>query len=380
MSRDSADQALMANLRVPSLVKRLYNTAVCNELLYDFRSDTVTRPTSRMLQAMVASSVGDDVFREDPSVNEFERFIAEYCGKESALFCSSGTLSNQLAVRAHLNRPPPYTVLLHKRSHLNLYENSGIAAHCGAGTVTIDKLDTASDVTDNIWPDDGDVHSSPTALVALENTLDGEILPYELLNSIANGLSGRVPVHLDGARLWNAAAATNVPIRRWTEAVDSVSLCFSKALGAPVGSVLAGNADFVSRARRFRKLYGGGWRQAGLLAAAAHEAFLEHFPHQLAADHARAHELGRLLVELPGNLFQTTKAVQTNMVWVRATNKLFNWEDCHRLLKERYKVLIPTCSNTAENRLVLHFQVNDEACELLISGIKEYLSKAGICH
>ena len=261
----------------------------------DLRSDTVTRPTPAMRRAMMEAEVGDDVFGDDPTVQALERRVADLAGKEAALYVPSGTMGNQLALKCHTE--PGDEVLLERESHIFLYEqgglgaNSGCLAHLVAGERgAIAPEQVAAAVRD--WSRDD--HVARVRLVCLENTHNrqgGVIVPLERLRAVAEtARSLGVAVHLDGARLWNAGVATGIPVRDWAATADSVMMCFSKGLGAPVGSILAGSGDFVRRARRVRKRWGGGMRQVGILAAACLHA-LDHHVERLAEDHRRARTL-----------------------------------------------------------------------------------------
>jgi threonine aldolase len=285
--------------------------------MIDLRSDTVTRPTPAMRAAMHSAEVGDDVFGEDPTVNRLEERVANLLGHESALFVPSGTMSNQIAVKAHTQ--PGDELLCDVNCHVYNYEVGGPAALSG---VTCRPLDGDHGVLDvchlegKVRPTDDD-HVVRTRLVCLENTHNrggGRVYPLEKVKAIRawtrrHGLA----LHLDGARLWNAVVATGTPARGWGEQFDSVSVCFSKGLGAPVGSALAGPRDFIARARKVRKLLGGGMRQAGVLAAAALYA-LDHHVDRLAEDHAHARVLARAVRDTPG-LRLDPPEVQTNLVW-----------------------------------------------------------------
>src|SRR4051812_14785417 len=261
-----------------------------SQSFFDLRSDTVTRPTAGMRAAMAAAEVGDDVFGEDPTVNRLEQRVAALLGKEAALFVSSGTMSNQICVRAHTQ--PGDELLCDTSCHIYNSEAGGVAIHSGVTCRTLLGDGGILDVTqleDKIRPDDE--HLVRTRLVCLENTHNrggGKVYPLEKIQAIrawakANGLL----MHLDGARLWNAHVATGIALATWGVNFDTVSVCFSKGLGSPLGSALAGSRDFVARARRNRKLFGGGMRQAGIVASAALYA-LDHHVERLAEDHRNA--------------------------------------------------------------------------------------------
>src|SRR5579872_4376734 len=265
------------------------------DALIDLRSDTVTRPTPGMRAAMAAAEVGDDVFHEDPTVNKLEERVAALLGKEAALFVPSGTMSNQTAVKTHTQ--PGDELLCEANCHIYNYEAGGPAVLSGVMCRTVEGdygvLDL-SQLEDKVRPVND--HLVRTRLVCLENTHNrggGRVFPIEKVRAISawarkNGLI----MHLDGARLWNAVVASGVPAAEWSRHFDTVSVCFSKGLGAPIGSALSGPRDFITRARRVRKLFGGGMRQAGVIAAAALYA-LEHHIDRLAEDHRNAQVIAR---------------------------------------------------------------------------------------
>ena len=281
----------------------------------DLRSDTITQPTQAMRAVMAAAEVGDDVFGDDPTVQRLEERVAIILGKEAAVFVPSGTMANQIAVRAHTE--PGDEILLDANAHIYYYEGgspaalSGVMCRCLPG---VRGVFTEADVQAALRPPNQ--HFPPTKLICLENTHNrggGNIWPLERIAEIA-AVAGQnlLRLHLDGARLWNAAVATGIPERNYAAYFDTVSVCFSKGLGAPVGSALAGPATFIQRARRFRKQFGGGMRQAGILAAGALYA-MEHHRDRLADDHANARLLAEGLARLPG-LQLDPALVTTNMV------------------------------------------------------------------
>ncbi|MFC5697420.1 low-specificity L-threonine aldolase [Pseudomonas sp. GCM10022186] len=281
--------------------------------LIDLRSDTVTQPTPGMREAMQRAELGDDVYGEDPTVNRLEASLAERLGFEAALFVPTGTMSNLLGLMAHCERGDEYIV--GQQAHTYKYEGGGAAVLGSIQPQPIDgevdgSLDLAK-VEAAIKQDD--FHFARTRLLALENTMQGKVLPLDYL-AAARELTRRrgLGLHLDGARLYNAAVKLGVDAREITRHFDSVSVCLSKGLGAPVGSVLCGSAALIARARRLRKMVGGGMRQAGLLAAAGLYA-LDHQVERLADDHANAERLGAGLRELG----YVIEPVQTNMVYVQ---------------------------------------------------------------
>ncbi len=271
-------------------------------MIIDLRSDTVTRPTQGMLEAMMKAPVGDDVFGDDPTVNALEAKAAGMFGMEAALFCASGTMANQVAIKAHTQ--PGDEVICNELSHIYYYEGGGIAMNSGASVCLLpgDKgRITASQVRAHINPVE-DVHRPLSRLVSVENTMNkggGSIYDFKELIAIGkvckeNGLK----YHLDGARLFNALVETNETPEDFGKLFDSISICLSKGLGAPVGSVLMGSKEFITKARRIRKVFGGGMRQAGFLAAAGIHA-LDNHVERLKDDHRRARQLAGILATLP---------------------------------------------------------------------------------
>ncbi|OZI74158.1 low-specificity L-threonine aldolase [Bordetella genomosp. 12] len=282
--------------------------------MIDFRSDTVTRPSAAMLQAMTGAPVGDDVMGDDPSVIALQQAVAARAGKEAGLFFPTGTQSNLAGIMAHCGRGDEY--LVGQLAHTYKYEGGGAAVlgsiqpqpieHEADGTLPIAKLEAAVKPV-------GDAHYARTRLLALENTFHGKVIPQAyVLEATAFARSRGLATHLDGARVFNASVASGLSLSELCQPFDTVSICFSKGLGAPVGSVLVGSQALIDQARRWRKVLGGGMRQSGVLAAAAHYA-LEHNVARLADDHDNAHRLGQGLAALPG---VQVLAQSTNMVFV----------------------------------------------------------------
>lgn len=271
-----------------------------SDIRYDFRSDTVTRPTKAMRDAMNAASVGDDVYGEDPTVNRLEREAAELLDKEAGLFCTSGTQSNLIALMIHCGRGDEF--IAGQMAHLYRWEGGGASVLGSIQPQPIpNQLDGSlalQDIADAIKP--LDPHFAVTRLLALENTFGGQVLPQAYVDA-ASTLARRhgLSLHLDGARLFNAAIASAVPASRLARDFDTVSICLSKGLGAPVGSVLVGSRNMIEKGRRLRKLLGGGMRQAGIIAAAGIHA-LHHHIDRLAEDHENASQLAAGLARLPG--------------------------------------------------------------------------------
>ena len=267
-------------------------------MIVDFRSDTVTKPSSAMLDAMFSAETGDDVFGEDPTVNALQNYVANYFGKEASLFCSSGTQTNQIAINVHVQ--PGGEVICHEESHIYKYEGGGIAKNSGAsvrllqgnrGRITKEQIEK--------WINpEQDVHFPLTQLISLEDTANrggGAIYNFEDIKNISDfSRSKKIPLHLDGARLMNALIETKIDPKEYAQQFDSISLCLSKGLGAPIGSVLIGSNDFIKKAHRVRKVFGGGMRQAGIIAAGGLYA-LQNNVDRLAIDHFHAKSLSETM-------------------------------------------------------------------------------------
>lgn len=284
--------------------------------LVDLRSDTVTKPSLGMRTAMAEAEVGDDVYHEDPSVNRLEAMVAALYGKEAALYVASGTMANQLAIRAQTHHGDE--VIMERTSHPFNSEAGALAALAGVQVNLIDGKRGLMEVEQiKAVVRTPNVHHAPTALICLENTHNrggGSIWPLDAIRTIREfAHSVEVPMHLDGARLMNACVATGLTPKDYAQYFDSCTLCLSKGLGAPVGSLVIGSKDFIARAHRFRKQFGGGMRQAGILAAAGIYA-LEHNVERLAEDHLNAKRLAKGIAEIDG-LDIDEKAVETNILF-----------------------------------------------------------------
>jgi len=289
--------------------------------MIDLRSDTITQPTPEMRRAMADAAVGDDVLGDDPTVLALEQRTAELLGKEAAVYMPSGTMTNQVAIRAHTEAGDE--VLMDANAHTFFYEGGGPAALSGVMCRLLPGVRgifTADDVRAALRP--SDVHFPVTKLLCVENTHNrggGSIWPLEQIADVAAAArDAGLTMHLDGARLWNASVAAGIPESDYAAPFDTVSVCFSKGLGAPVGSCLAGTAPLIERARRFRKMFGGGMRQAGIIAAGAMYA-LENHRDRLAEDHANARTLAEGISDLPG-IELDLSTVETNIVMFRITS------------------------------------------------------------
>lgn len=336
----------------------------------DLRSDTITRPTQAMRKAMAEAEVGDDVLGDDPTVKELERRTAELLGKEAALFVPSGTMANQVAIRCHTQ--PGDEILLDAYSHIYWYEGGAPAALSGVNCRVLPGLNgifTAEQVRSALRP--VNIHYATTRLLTLENTHNrggGSIWPLPQQQAVcAVAREAGISIHLDGARLWNASVATGISESDYASDFDSVSVCFSKGLGAPVGSALAGSGEFIERARRFRKQFGGGMRQSGIIAAAALYA-LTHHRTRLAEDHAHAKRLVKGLNTIHGIRVNSDDVV-TNMVYIDIEDRTA--EILAGQLRERNVLVLPTGPNTV--RAVTSLEVVADDIERVIETIREAL-------
>ncbi|MEO5562605.1 MAG: GntG family PLP-dependent aldolase [Chitinophagaceae bacterium] len=291
-------------------------------MIIDFRSDTVTKPGPGMLEAMMKAPVGDDVFGEDPSINELESMSADMFGMEAGIFCPSGTMTNQIAIKCHTQ--PGDEVICDESSHVYQYEGGGIAFNSSASVKLLygDRgRITAAQVKEAINPDDA--HRARTSLVSLENTSNrggGSCYDFEEMKKIGQVCSQhQLSFHLDGARLWNALVAKKESPKQYGELFDSISICLSKGLGTPVGSLLLGKKDLIKKARRVRKVFGGGMRQAGFLAAAGIYA-LKHNIERLKEDHEHSRQLADVLSKK--DFVKKILPVETNIIIFEVTDRL----------------------------------------------------------
>jgi threonine aldolase len=333
----------------------------------DFRSDTVTKPTSKMREAMANAPVGDDVYGDDPTVNDLEIWAAERHGFEAALFTSSGTQANLLGLMAHCERGDEY--LCGQQAHNYRYEAGG-AAVLGSiqpqpiennpdGTIDLSKLSAA------IKPDD--CHFARTKLLSLENTINGKVLPLSYLADARAFVDAHnLSLHLDGARVYNAATALNIDVKEIAQYFDSMTICLSKGLGAPVGSLLLGDKAYIDKARRIRKMVGGGMRQAGILAAAGKLALTEHVT-QLKEDHANAKLLAKRLSQLQGFTVNVDR-VETNIVFAKLDEHI-NISNIAKQLEQQEILISP--GNPI--RFVTHRDVSSQDIETLVSKIGQLL-------
>lgn len=337
-------------------------------MITDLRSDTFTKPSPGMLQAMFTAAVGDDVFGEDPTVNALESLTADMFGMEAAIFCPSGTMTNQIGIKVHTQ--PADEVICEKLSHVYIYEGGGIAANSGCQVKTIEGEQgriTADQVLESI--NATDIHKARTSLVSLENTANRgggscyEFTDIQLIKEVC--LQNNLKLHLDGARLWNALVARKETPKQYGEIFDSISICLSKGLGTPVGSLLLGNMEFIKKARRVRKVFGGGMRQAGYLAAAGIYA-LENNIQRLVVDHQHAKQVAAALIkkEFVGRI----TPVETNIIIFEVlppyTPKIFADE------LAKFSILtMPISANQV--RMVTHLDISAEMIKDLIDVIEK---------
>ncbi|WP_371018001.1 low-specificity L-threonine aldolase [Pseudalkalibacillus sp. JSM 102089] len=302
--------------------------------MIDLRSDTVTKPNEQMRKAMYEAEVGDDVYGEDPTVNRLEQIAAEMLGKEAALFVTSGTQGNQIAGLVHCQ--PGQEVIMESQAHLFLYEAAALSAFAGVQIKTIDGNRGAMNPGDVEAAIRGeDIHQPETGLICIENTHNkagGAIVPLENMEQIYQlSRKHQIPVHLDGARLFNASVAAQIPVTEFAKYTDSVQFCLSKGLGAPVGSMIAGSSEFIGKARKWRKRLGGGLRQAGVLAAPGIIALEENVEH-LEMDHLNAKYLADGLQNIEEIVL--VNQVDTNILLIDITNTKKATEDFIHRLKE----------------------------------------------
>lgn len=337
----------------------------------DLRSDTVTMPTDEMRKAMFEAEVGDDVYGDDPTINALEKMAAEMVGKEAALFVTSGTMGNQLGVMTHTTRGDE--VILGENAHIAVHEVGATAVLSGVQLRTIKSSD------DILYPEAverairvDDIHEPRTGLICLENALaNGTVVPLDVMKGVYDVAKlHNIPVHLDGARLFNAATALGCTAKDITQYTDSVQFCLSKGLCAPVGSILTGSKEFIKKARKNRKLLGGGMRQAGFLAAAGIIA-LEKMTKRLGEDHENAKYLGKRLLEIPGIELDLEK-IQINMVFFKLNRPGF---DSRSLVSKLFEKGIKINGEDAGLfRFVTNNDVTKKDIDFVIDTMKEVLS------
>lgn len=335
--------------------------------MIDLRSDTLTKPTVAMLNAMMAAPVGDDVYGEDPTVNELQEKVAKMFGMEDALFCPSGTMVNQIAIR--ISTQPQDQVICERRAHVYLYEGGGIAANSLASVRLLDgprMVLSASDIEANINPDD--VHFPRTSLICLENTCNKGGGSYYKMDQIASisevAKNHQLRLHLDGARVFNALIETGESTEDYGKYFNTISVCLSKGLGAPVGSVLIGSKEDIYQAKRVRKMMGGGMRQAGILAAAGLYA-LDHHIDRLKDDHRRAKQIESVL--LGCSWVSECYGVDTNIIAFRPDPEQITAQDL--VLQLKASDILASTFDGGFVRFVTHLDIDDmmveKTCEVL---------------
>lgn len=335
--------------------------------MIDLRSDTVTKPTIEMKSFMMDAKLGDDVFEDDPSVRHLEDMAASMFGKEAGLFCPSGTMTNQIALMTHLK--PGDEVICSRESHIYNYEGGGIARNAGASVRLIERktgLLTVSDIADNINPDD--VHQPVTKLVALENTCNRgggncyDINEIKAIKEFCDKIG--LPVHLDGARLFNAIVKKGHSAEDYGACFDSISICLSKGLGAPLGSLLLGDAHFIKTARRNRKVLGGGMRQVGIVASAGTYA-LNHHVDRLKDDHEHAQIIANALANC--SWINQVLDVETNIIVASLKDDFEPLKFLHKL-EDDGVLAIPF--GKGKIRMVTHLDVSSENVEKVVESLK----------
>jgi len=341
----------------------------------DLRSDTVTKPTPEMRRAMAEAEVGDDVYGEDPTLNRLEQRAAEIFAREAALFVPSGTMGNQVAIKTHTR--PGQEVICEERGHIFNYEMAMMAHFSGCLARPVrgdDGILRWADVQARIAPKI--YYRAQTGLISLENTHNmagGTVYPQAVADEICDGAhQAGIPVHLDGARIFNAAAALGRPVAAITGKFDSVMFCLSKGLGAPVGSLLVGSRAFIDEARRYRKALGGGMRQAGVLAAAGLIA-LEQMPERLHLDHANAKFLAESMARIPGIKVEPDKVV-TNIVICDVSGTGMTSAEISRRLAQRQ--VLASGVNAQQMRFVTHMDVDRAGCERALEALRSACEKA----
>lgn len=338
------------------------------EIIIDLRSDTVTKPSAEMLEVMFSAQVGDDVFMEDPTVNELENFVAQMFSMEDAIFCPSGTMTNQIAIKAHTN--PGDEVICADKSHIYVYEGGGIAFNSGCSTKLIptdNGIFGSEDFLQRINKDD--IHFPRTHLLAIENTCNkggGSVWPFDQMLALsAAAKENNIPFHLDGARFFNAWVEKKYPLDEIGKMFDSISICLSKGLGAPVGSLLLGSGKFIKQARRLRKVFGGGMRQAGYLAAAGLFALKNNII-RLNEDHLKAKITAEILADK--NFIDHVYPVETNIVIFKLKPEINDQQFIESLKNKGIKAIL---MDKGLVRFVFHLNIDKKQFEYFVEILDE---------
>ncbi|MBA1336848.1 MAG: Low-specificity L-threonine aldolase [Firmicutes bacterium] len=338
----------------------------------DMRSDTVTKPTQEMREAMYRAEVGDDVYRDDPTVNRLEELVAREMGKEAALFTASGTMANQVAVMTHTHRGDE--IIIGEKCHIYTYEVGGIAYLAGVQTALVSEVDGVMEPDDVEGKIRGDnIHFPKTSLICMENTHNragGMVVPLDKMKGVYEvGQKHGIAVHLDGARIYNAAAYLNVEAKQIANCCDTVNVCLSKGLCAPMGSVLAGSKEFVERARKYRKMLGGGMRQVGVVAAAGIIA-IEKMSKRLQEDHDNARLLAEGLNSIDGVAVDLDK-VQTNLIMVDFSGAGITGDYLSSELKELG--ILVNGSPTPVVRFATHYYISKEDIKSVVDAVHKVI-------
>ncbi len=339
----------------------------------DLRSDTVTQPTDEMRKAMACAEVGDDVYRDDPTVNLLEKTAAEILGKEAAIYVTSGTMGNQLGIMSQTKRGDE--IIVSRESHIFVHEVGAAAVLSG---VTLNTVSFENGIFEPLTMEEAirsnDIHEPPTSLICVENALaNGRVVSIETMRQVYEmAKKHKLPVHLDGARVFNAAVALEKDVKELTQYCDTISCCLSKGLCAPVGSVLAGPLQTIERARKYRKMLGGGMRQCGIIAAGALCA-IKDMPRRLHEDHERAKYLAKQLSEMP-NIEMDISSVQINMVFCKI-NKSESWQKQlpEKMLKAGIKI---SGADHGEFRFVTNRDVSKDDIDALLAELRKCMSEA----
>ncbi|MGD9677250.1 MAG: low-specificity L-threonine aldolase [Vulcanibacillus sp.] len=344
--------------------------------MVDLRSDTVTKPTEEMREAIYKAEVGDDVYGEDPTVNKLEEIAAEMLGKEAAILVTSGTQGNQIAVLSHTR--PGDEIILEAQSHIFYYEAGAVAALSGVQTRTIKGENGQMPVNEIVRAiREENIHLPKTSLITLENTHNrggGIVLPIEYMKKVHDAVGNKIPIHLDGARIFNASVALGVDVKEITQYIDTVQICLSKGLSAPIGSIIAGPKDWINTARKWRKRLGGGMRQAGIIAAPGIIA-LTKMVDRLSEDHKLAKQLAIGLADIEGISIDLDK-VQTNIVIINVESLGVTANKLTALLKENN--ILTSVFDEYLIRLTTHREINESDIDYTLEKTREIVRRLNL--